>query len=75
MDKVEISSLSDKQVTVKLSFKQIATPEDADSIERLNAEQVADRLAFEYKVSAGDPAADSQSALGMFATVAKRRKG
>jgi hypothetical protein len=55
VDKVEIRSLNEKQVLVKVCFKQVATPEDADSISRVIAAQVADRLAFEYKVSAGDP--------------------
>ena len=55
VDRIEISSPNEKQVLVTISFKQIATPEDADSIGRVIAAQVADRLAFEYKLSAGDP--------------------
>lgn len=55
VEKVEVSSPNEKQVLVKVSFKQIATPEDADSIGQIIAAQVADRLAFGYKISAGDP--------------------
>lgn len=53
--RVEISSADERQITVRVIFKQIGSVEEADSIGRVIAAQVADRLAFEYKISADDP--------------------
>lgn len=50
--RVEISSPNEKQILVKVCFKQVASVEDADSIGRLIATQVANRLAFEFKIAA-----------------------
>jgi len=53
--KVEVSSPSDKQINIKVFFKDVSTPEVADSISRLIANRIADRLAFEFKISAAEP--------------------
>jgi len=55
VDKVEIFTRNEKQIAVKIRFNNVPTEQDADSIGTLIAEQVADRLAFKYKVAANDP--------------------
>lgn len=55
VDRVEISSTDNWQISVKVLFKQIGSIEEANSIGSVIASQVADRLSFEYKLSADDP--------------------
>ncbi|MBN9519348.1 hypothetical protein J0H58_12635 [bacterium] len=55
VDKVEVVSSGERSVTVKVAFKEVASTEDAASIALVIATQVADRLAFAYKVPVGDP--------------------
>ena len=53
--KVEIASVDDSHISLKISFDAVGTEQDAQSIGQVIAEQVADRLAFEYKIAANDP--------------------
>ena len=55
VDKVEIFTRNGAQIAVKIQFNHVPTEQDAESIGMLIASQVADRLAFEYKVAANDP--------------------
>jgi hypothetical protein len=55
VDHIAIESTDERYIVVKVFFRQVASPEDADSIGRLLAGQVADRLAFEYMIAATDP--------------------
>lgn len=55
VEKTEITSSNERQIMVKVVFRQVPTEEDADIVSRLIATQVADRLAFEYQIGAADP--------------------
>jgi len=55
VEKAEIVSSGERRVTVKVHFRQVLTLEDACSVSRLIAAQVADRLAYEYRIGAADP--------------------
>lgn len=64
VDRISIESTDERHIVVKVFFKQVASPEDADSIGRLLARQVADRLAFEYMIAANDPVKGDSSFEG-----------
>jgi hypothetical protein len=53
--KVEIASVDDRHISLKIGFDAISTQQDAQSLGQVIAEQVADRLAFEHKIAVNDP--------------------
>ena len=55
VEKVEIRSASERRIDVTVRFKSVASQEDAASVAGVIASQIADRLAFEYKIGVGDP--------------------
>lgn len=53
--KIEIISMDERHIQIKVHFENVSSTEDAVSIGKILAEQVADRLAFEYTIAACDP--------------------
>lgn len=55
VENVEVSSPDERHVVVKVVFKDVGSEDEAACIAGMIATRVADHLAYEYRVAAGDP--------------------